>query len=162
MTKAIAERYLLNQNQDKPFSTTFKIFRWGNILGSRGSVLSLMAKTLLTEKKIYITDKRMTRFWMRIGDAVRFMLEYKGDFNKVNFPEMKAAPVLDVAFAVAHILNIGKFDTEVVGIRKGEKIHECLYSSHDDCIRSDTAPRFKHDELIDLIQPILTDLGYLS
>ncbi len=155
MTKAIAERYLLNQNSDKPFFTNFKVFRWGNIVGSRGSVVNLFAKTLKEEGAVCVTDRRMTRFWMLIDDAIDFMLNFKGDPNKVNFPEMKAAPVLDLAKAVADVLGISDYQIKDVGIRPGEKLHECLYSSHDECIRSDTAPRLTHDELVAMVRPLV-------
>ena len=158
MTKAISERYLLNLNQDKPFSTKFNVFRWGNIVGSRGSAVNLFAKTLKQEAKVYVTDKRMTRFWMRIEDAVKYMLTFKGDNTKVNYPEMKASSIIDMATAIAELLDIKHFDIEVVGIRPGEKIHECLYSDHENCIRSDTAPRLSLEELKDLVKPVLSKL----
>lgn len=156
MTKAIAERYLLNQNKDIPFSTTFKVFRWGNIVGSRGSAVNLFAKTLKEQGKVYITDERMTRFWMRIEDAVDFMLDHKPvNWNETQFINMKAAPVLKMAEAVACILGIDKFDVEICGIRPGEKLHECLYSSHNECVRSDTAPQLSLDELCEMVGPLL-------
>tara|TARA_R110000796_G_scaffold252618_2_gene388736 strand:+ start:3117 stop:3998 length:882 start_codon:yes stop_codon:yes gene_type:complete len=158
MTKAISERYLLNQNDKKPFSTRFKVFRWGNILGSRGSVVALFAKSLLRDSAVYVTDKRMTRFWLKIEDAVKYMLEFGGDYTKVNFPDMKAASVLDVACAVAEVLGIKDFKVKDIGIRPGEKLHECMYTSHEECLRSDTAPSFSHNELVDLVKPIVETL----
>lgn len=155
MTKAISERYLLHLNQNEPFSTRFNVFRWGNIVGSRGSAVNLFAKTLKEKNKVYITDRRMTRFWMRIEDAVNYMLTFKGDNTRVNYPDMKAAPVLDMATAIADVLGIKKFDVEVVGIRPGEKLHECLHSDHEQCIRSDNSPRLSLEELKHLVEPIV-------
>lgn len=155
MTKAISERYLLNQNSDKPFSTSFKVFRWGNIVGSRGSVVNLFAKTLKDEGAVYVTDPRMTRFWMLIDEAIDFMLGFKGDDTKINFPDMKAATVLDLAKAVADCLGISEYEVKTCGIRPGEKLHECLYSTHAECIRSDTAPRLTHEELASMVKPLV-------
>lgn len=154
MTKAISERYLLNQNRGN-LSTMFRVFRWGNILGSRGSVVGLFAKSLKEEGKVRITDNRMTRFWLPITDAVDFMLNNNMDHRKVNFPDMKGARVIDLAQAIANVLNIKKFKIESIPIRPGEKLHECVYSSHDVCIRSDNSARFTQEELENLVRPIL-------
>ncbi len=156
MTKAISERYLLNQNKSEPSGTVFRVFRWGNILGSRGSVVSLFVNSLKEENKIYVTDKKMTRFWIRIEDAVRYMLGFKGDSTKVNFPEMKTASICNLGKAIADVMGIKRFEIKEIGIRPGEKIHECLYSSHDKCIRSDDISlAYSHSELVDLIRPIV-------
>lgn len=153
MTKAISERYLLNQNVEKAFYTRFKVFRWGNIIGSRGSVVGLFVKSLKEKNKIYVTDKRMTRFWLRIEDAVKYMTESKGDFTRVRFPDMKGAKVVALADAIADVMGIKDYKTVDIDIRPGEKLHECIYTSHDSCIRSDTSPHYSHDELVELVKP---------
>lgn len=153
MTKAISERYLLNLNRQKPFSTRFRVFRWGNIIGSRGSVVNLFTKSLVEEGKVRVTDKRMTRFWLRIDDAIEYMNRGYLDHSKVNFPEMKGAKVVDLAKAIAVIIGLKKYDIEEIGIRPGEKLHECIYSSHDECVRSDNSKQFTLQELVDQITP---------
>jgi UDP-N-acetylglucosamine 4,6-dehydratase len=157
MTKAISERYLLNQNENKqPFQTRFNVYRWGNILGSRGSVIALFAKSIQEKSKVYITDKRMTRFWLKIDDAVDYMLS-NVSLYKPCFPKMKSAPILAIAEAVATV--IGKhYSVQEIGIRPGEKLHECIHSSHDECIRSDNSPTYTQNELIELIEPIVRRL----
>jgi UDP-N-acetylglucosamine 4,6-dehydratase len=155
MTKAISERMLLNLNENRqPFDTRFNVYRWGNIIGSRGSVIGLFVKSLKEKNKVYITDKRMTRFWLRIENAIDFMLA-NVSHSKPCFPKMKSASVLQVIDAVSEILGIRDYEVTEIGIRKGEKLHECIYSSHDYCIRSDNSPVFSKDELIELIKPIV-------
>ena len=156
MTKGIAERILLNYNRTP--GPQFKVFRWGNIIGSRGSVVGYFAKTIKDEGKVYITDLNMTRFWMRIEDAVKYMLSFDGPIDQVNYPPMKAASVVDLAGAVAEAMGEPEPLPEVTGIRPGEKIHECMWSSHDGCLRSDTAEQFTREELVALVKPVLDKL----
>lgn len=150
MTKAISERYLLNLNATQS-RTNFTVYRWGNVCGSRGSVVHVFAKTLRENGVVQVTDERMTRFLIHIDDAVKFMVESKAS-KEVMIPPMKSAGILEIAAAVADVVGKKKFDTVKIGIRPGEKIHECLFSSHTHCIRSDTAERFSRKELIDLIR----------
>lgn len=154
MSKAISENYVLSKNS--PFlKTNFYVMRWGNILGSRGSAISEFARTLKDQKVAYVTHPEMTRFWMRIEDAVEFMLEHHPKSDKVLIPKMKSAKTTEVIKAVADCLGIYDFKTLICGIRPGEKIHECLYSNHDFCIRSDISERWTHDELVEMIKPLV-------
>lgn len=154
MTKALAESYLLNRNvsRRKFDATQYLVFRWGNIIGSRGSAINFFLDTLVREGKAYITDRSMTRFWMKIEDAVDYMLKYNGPIDRVNFPVMKAASVVDVIKACAVVLDVTDYKLEVCGVRPGEKIHECLYSSHEMCIRSDTGLQYTFEELVHLVE----------
>jgi UDP-N-acetylglucosamine 4,6-dehydratase len=158
MTKATSERYLLNLNvhQDK---TQFSVFRWGNVMGSRGSVVHLFAKSIQDEKMVSVTDPRMTRFWIHIKDAVDFMLENfkSASPSDVMIPRMKAAGVLDLAASTAKAIGASsKYRINLVGMRPGEKVHEVLFSSHEYCIRSDTAEKYTEAELTDLVKRSLS------
>lgn len=158
MMKALSEKYYLDLAANKiglhPF---FYVFRWGNVLGSRGSAVHLFAKTLEEEKRIYLTDTRMTRFWIEIEEAVKFIFSKIGAVPPIKalYPEMKAASVLRVAQSIARLKGIPAFEVKEVGLRKGEKIHECLESNHEFCIRSDTAPQFTDDELDAMLRRVL-------
>lgn len=148
--KAFSEKYWLSKNSaDK---TIFSAFRWGNICHSRGSVLHLFADTLKNHKMVNITDQRMTRFWTHIDDVVEFMLAgYKSGHPEIMIPEMKAASVIRMAEAVAHVIGVKEYKVNIKGIRDGEKLHECLYTSHTRCLNSDDAPQFEFDELCNLV-----------
>jgi FlaA1/EpsC-like NDP-sugar epimerase len=150
-SKALAEKYLLSQDKN------IKIFRWGNILGSRGSVLDYFVKALKNGDEVNITHPSMSRFWMLIEDAVKFTLEscasFSWDSPTVHIPlDLKAAKVVDVVDCLAEILDVKYRISDVHEIRPGEKIHECLYTSHDYCIRSDNAEQYSREELIELLR----------
>lgn len=151
-SKGMAEKYVLNEN--KPANLTrHSVFRWGNVIGSRGSVLKSFA-TDLKERGLYrITDKNMTRFWIHIDDAARFLLEnYRHASTKeAVLPPMKASKVTDLAEAVAQFVGCRDFEVEEIGIRPGEKIHECLVSTHSKCVRSDNCVQYTREDLLDLI-----------
>lgn len=153
MSKALSEKYLLDINR-KQEATRFSVFRWGNVLGSRGAVIHLFLKDLKEKGSITITDPKMTRFWIHIDDAARFLLDNYKDaplFHPI-FPPMKAASVTSLGEAAARYLGIKTYSVTYSGIRRGEKFHECLWSDHDFCLRSDTCEHYSHEELLDLIR----------
>ena len=154
--KGISEKYLYSMQGKR--HTDFSVFRWGNVLGSRGSVLHAFKASLERENKVYITEPQMTRFWIHIDDVAAFMWERKltpCQSDTPHIPEMKAASILDLAHATAKVLGKPNYKIEIVGIRPGEKIHECLYSGHDRCINSNTAPQYSMEELEDLVRRAL-------
>lgn len=149
MTKGIAERYLLDKNK-KQDVTRFKVFRWGNIIGSRGSVIPQFARTIREDGKIFITHHEMTRFWLKIEDAVDFMLHHHENINEVLIPEMKGANILDVARAVKEIVldNDSPCSVEEIGIRPGEKLHENITQD----LTSWTSDSYNHEEIIEMVR----------
>lgn len=122
-SKAISERILLRKNEIQK-GTKFSVFRWGNVLASRGSVIPIFLKTLQTEKNAYLTHPDMTRFWVRIEDAVRCMLDNYESATDVVIPKMKAAYVSRVIASCARVLGINEYKVISCGMRPGEKIHE--------------------------------------
>ena len=156
MTKGIAERYLIGLNV-RQTATKFSVFRWGNVLGSRGSVVHTFADSLKQTGGVRITDPAMSRFWIHIEDAVDFMLENYKEANRfsVMIPPMKAAPVIQLADSMARVLGMKHYEQKFVGIRAGEKIHECLESNHDYCLRSDTVEQYTSDELCEMVKRVM-------
>lgn len=153
-SKAMAEKILLARNESS--AVDFLSFRWGNIVGSRGSVISYFLKTLIEEHKVYITDAAMTRFWMRIEDAVDFMLYGNHDLSCTNYPKMKSSKVTVLARAIAELIDIPYYDVEIIGLRPGEKIHECMDA--DINLTSENARQFSLNELKKLLKPIVEKL----
>jgi FlaA1/EpsC-like NDP-sugar epimerase len=154
-TKALSEKYLLNLNKrDQP--TKFSVFRWGNVLGSRGSVVHLFSKSL-DDGRICLTHTDMSRFWIHISDAVKFMLDnyLEADVDRVMIPPMRASTVVRLADAIARFKGVKDYDMEVTGIRDGEKIHEQLESNHDYCLRSDNCAQYTDAELDDMVRAVL-------
>lgn len=153
MSKGISERILFNRNRAQD-TTQFSVFRWGNVLSSRGSVIPIFAEALKSGKVLKVTDPDMTRFWIRVSEAVEFMATHHkiAYSDRAMIPPMKSASVLDVIRALAQVLSISKYDFEVIGNRGGEKVHEFIRSQHEDSpLSSQNAERFSHDELVDLL-----------
>lgn len=150
MCKAISEKILYKYNRRKN-STKYSVFRWGNIATSRGAAIHSFIRTLKEEQCVYVTDKTMTRFWLKIEDAVAFLLEnYElAPLDRACIPPMiKSAPLMDVIETLANIVKIKKYKVKVVGLRKGEKIHELMTSTHHpDTISSETCHKFTKREL---------------
>ena len=153
MTKGLAERYLLGLNRVQD-ATKFSVYRWGNVAGSRGSVIHAFARSLQEERVARVTDARMTRFWIHIADAVEFMLEtYRmAAADRAMIPHMRAYGVVDLVQALADVLGVKKFTVMFSGLRAGEKIHETLESNHDFCVRSDTAEMFTKNDIRELLR----------
>ncbi len=156
MTKGISERYLLSLNQ-RQTPTRFAVYRWGNVAGSRGSVIHSFVRSLKENRGVTITDARMSRFWIHLDDAVDFMLTTYAVAarDRVMIPPMKAAKVIDLASSLADILRIKDYAIAFSGLRAGEKIHETLESNHEFCLRSDTSEQFTAAELKTLLRRVL-------
>lgn len=107
--------------------TRFAVVRYGNVVGSRGSVVPFFKKIKDTGK-LPITDERMTRFWITLDQGVQFVLDnlermYGGEIFVPKIPSMK---VIDLAKAIAPECEI-----EIIGIRPGEKLHEAMIMEDD-------------------------------
>jgi UDP-N-acetylglucosamine 4,6-dehydratase len=107
--------------------TIFSVVRYGNVVGSRGSVIPFFLKQKQTGV-LPITDPRMTRFWITLEQGVGFVLDcfermVGGELFVPKIPSMK---IMDLAKAVAPDCK-----TEIIGIRPGEKLHEVMVPSDD-------------------------------
>ena len=102
--------------------TVFAVVRYGNVVGSRGSVVPFFKERAQTGV-LPITDERMTRFWITLDQSVHFVLKTlevsKG--AEIFVPKIPATKIVDLATAIAP-----ECSHEIVGIRPGEKIHETL------------------------------------
>lgn len=153
--KGLSEKYLYSMQGKR--DTTFSVYRWGNVVGSRGSVLHAFKESLENESKIYVTDPQMTRFWIHIDEVAKFMWKHKmtPSIDMPHIPDMKASNILDLAEATARVLGKDTYQIEITGIRPGEKIHECLYSDNKRSLNSNTAEKYSIDELEDLVRRAL-------
>jgi UDP-N-acetylglucosamine 4,6-dehydratase len=127
-TKLLAERLFLRANAEgRNRRCRFSCVRYGNVIGSRGSLLPMLLEQRRTGR-VTITDRRMTRFWMTIEDAVGFVLccldSMRG--GEVFVPKVRGARIVDLIKAVAPGCAI-----ESIGRRPGEKIHEVLISEDE-------------------------------
>ena len=130
-TKLAAEKLFIQSNSYAGgMATRFSCVRYGNVVGSRGSVVPVFLKQR-ENGTITITDERMTRFWISLEQGVRFVIRCIEQMQggEVFVPKIPSMKVIDLARAVAPDAKI-----ETIGIRPGEKLHEVLIS--DDEARS--------------------------
>ncbi len=124
-TKLAAEKLVVQSNAYAAGKETrFSCVRYGNVVGSRGSVVPVFLRQ--RERGVLtITDERMTRFWLSLEQGVRFVVrcieEMQG--GEVFVPKIPSMKVIDLARAIAPQAEI-----ETIGIRPGEKLHEVLVS----------------------------------
>ncbi len=129
-TKLASDKLFVSANNivgERP--TRFSVVRYGNVVGSRGSVVPFF-KQLVEEKKkkIPITHKDMTRFWITLDMGVDFVWKSFQRMlgGEIFVPKLPSVRIMDVAKAYAPNLEM-----EEVGIRPGEKLHEVMCPSDD-------------------------------
>ena len=127
-TKLAAEKLTIQSNAYAGGSATrFSCVRYGNVVGSRGSVVPLFLKQR-SGGKITVTDDRMTRFWLSLEQGVRFVIACieQMEGGEVFVPKIPSTKVVDLARAIAPDAEIN-----TIGIRPGEKLHEMLISEDE-------------------------------
>ena len=128
-TKLASDKLFVAANNMSGGRTKFSVVRYGNVVGSRGSVVPFFQK-LISENSdcLPITHKDMTRFWITLQEGVDFVLKcmecmYGGE---IFVPKIPSVRIMDLAKAMAPGKKI-----EIIGIRPGEKIHEIMCPSDD-------------------------------
>ena len=107
--------------------TKFSVVRYGNVVGSRGSVVPFFIQKR-EEGVLPITDDRMTRFWITLGEGVKFVEDCLEAMvgGEIFIPKIPSMTVVDVATAIGP-----DCEQKVIGIRPGEKLHEIMITSDD-------------------------------
>jgi len=140
VTKLLGEKLITAANYYKgPRKTIFSSVRFGNVLGSRGSIIPLLKMQIESYKKVTITDPSMTRFIMPTNRAIELMLKTLkimsgGEVLVFKMPAVKVADLVE-AVVDTHTLK-GDYKpeevkVEVVGARSGEKLYEELMSEEE-------------------------------
>ena len=126
-TKLVAEKLFVQANAYSPGKTIFSCVRYGNVVGSRGSVVPLFLEQA-KKGKITVTDERMTRFWITLDQGVSFVIGCIDRMlgGELFIPKIPAMKMTDLAEIVAPGCRI-----ETIGIRPGEKLHEALISEEE-------------------------------
>lgn len=127
-TKLVAEKLFVQGNSYAGSGVTrFSCTRYGNVMGSRGSVIPLFREQRATGV-LTVTDPRMTRFWLTLDMAVRFVLRCLDIMQggEVFVPKIPSMRLMDLAAAIAPECAVRE-----VGIRPGEKLHELLISKDE-------------------------------
>jgi len=129
-TKLVSDKlFVAANNISGGHDTTFSVVRYGNVVGSRGSVVPFFQK-LIDEgaTELPVTHDEMTRFWITLQDGVDFVLK---NFERmlggeIFIPKIPSMRVIDLAKAMAPTLSI-----KIIGIRPGEKLHEIMCPADD-------------------------------
>jgi len=138
-TKRVAEKYITCLSK-KSITTKFTITRFGNVLGSNGSVIPLFKKQLEKGGPLTVTHKDITRYFMTIPEACRLVLEAgtMGDGGEIYIFDMgKSVKIFDVAKKMIHLSGYKypeDIDIEITGLRPGEKLFEELLASGENTI----------------------------
>ena len=126
-TKLCAEKLFISGNALGGNTTKFSVARYGNVIGSRGSIIDV----LMREKnlaRVQITDEAMTRFWIHMEQALQLVLfsleQMEG--GEIFIPKIPSMKLVDLFDTLAP--NVPR---EIVGLRPGEKIHEMLFTEHE-------------------------------
>ena len=150
-TKLVADKlFIAGNHYAATHPTRFAVVRYGNVMGSRGSVVPLFRRLAAEGKSLPITDKRMTRFWITLPQAVKFVVDSFDTMQggELFVPRIPSMRILDLVEAVAP-----DAPTHEMGMRPGEKLHEEMIAADD----SRRTLRFK-DRYV--VQPVAASWGY--
>ncbi len=127
-TKLCSDKLFVAANAFTACETVYSVVRYGNVMGSRGSVIPFFIKKREEGGPLPITDMRMTRFWITLEESVHMVLrsfEIAGG-GEVLVPKIPSMKITDLAEAIAPGMP-----TVEVGIRPGEKLHETMITAED-------------------------------
>jgi UDP-N-acetylglucosamine 4,6-dehydratase len=150
-TKLVADKLFIAGNHYAAMHRTrFAVVRYGNVMGSRGSVVPLFRQLNTEGRSLPITDKRMTRFWITLDQAVKFVVDsfavmQGGELFVPRIPSMR---IPDLVEAVAP-----DAPTHEIGMRPGEKLHEEMIAADDSRRTLRFADRY-------VVQPVVASWGY--
>lgn len=150
-TKLCADRLFISGNHyAAAYPTRFSVVRYGNVMGSRGSILPIWRKMAEEGHSLGITDKRMTRFWITLEQAVHFVLSSfdRMQGGELYVPKIPSIRIPELAEAVAPGAA-----THEIGVRPGEKLHEEMIAADDSRRTVDAGDRF-------IVEPSISGWGY--
>lgn len=150
-TKLTADKlFVAANNYSFTYGTTFSVVRYGNVMGSRGSVIPFFKEIAASGKPLPITDLRMTRFLISIDQAVNFVIDSLKimEGGELYVPRIPSIKITDLAQAIAPGAPM-----EEIGMRPGEKLHEEMISEDDSRRTLELEDRF-------LVMPVLAEWGY--
>lgn len=127
-TKLCAEKLFIAGNAYGTGKTRFSAVRYGNVVGSRGSIIEKLILLGKDAHTIHITDERMTRFWIDLEQAFAIVLFAIGHMEggEIFVPKARAMKLADLFDILAP-----KAKRHVIGIRPGEKVHEVLLTKEE-------------------------------
>ena len=152
-TKLVSDKlFIAANNVAGGHRARFAVTRYGNVVGSRGSVVPFFKKCVAEQRDhLPITDLRMTRFWITLQEGVDFVLRNfeRMQGGEIFVPKIPSVKVVDVATAVAQELP-----QKVVGIRPGEKLHEVMCPADDSHLTLEFADHYVIQPAIVFTRPV--------
>jgi UDP-N-acetylglucosamine 4,6-dehydratase len=150
-TKLTADKlFVAANNYSFTYGTSFSVVRYGNVMGSRGSVIPFFQKIAAEGLPLPITDLRMTRFWIDIDSAVKFVVDSLEIMTggELYVPKIPSMRIVDLAKAVSPVSEL-----QEIGLRPGEKLHEEMISEDDIRRTIITGDRY-------VVMPTISEWGY--
>lgn len=139
-TKLLAERLVQAANFSKgKAKTKFTAVRFGNVMGSRGSVIPLFKKQILEQKRVTITNDGMSRFMMTLSQAAKLTMKagencLGGEVFVLKMPIIRLKDLAEVVVEETcnkNKINIDEVEINVIGLRAGEKMYEELMTEEE-------------------------------
>jgi UDP-N-acetylglucosamine 4,6-dehydratase/5-epimerase len=154
ISKAMMEKVALAKSRGVK-NPVINVVRYGNVMGSRGSVIPLFINQILSGMPISITDPRMTRFMMSLDDAVDLVMHAfkNGGPGDIFVQKAPSVTIEILAKSIAKILGKPDHPIEIIGTRHGEKLFETLLS-REEYLNAKESNQYFH------ITPDLRDLNY--
>ncbi|MDD1743392.1 MAG: polysaccharide biosynthesis protein [Methanomassiliicoccales archaeon] len=153
-TKLLAERLTIAANGYKGARrSAFSVVRFGNVLNSRGSLLPVIKNQALNGQSVTLTDERMTRFVMKVEDAVDLVLKAGaltkgGETFILKMPCIRTSDLMDVAIeGLAEKSGKAPVQVRNIGIRAGEKLHETLMTDEEAAFAVDQGQMYVLDNM---------------
>jgi UDP-N-acetylglucosamine 4,6-dehydratase len=154
ISKSMMEKVIIAKSRTLK-NTSLCITRYGNVMGSRGSVIPMLINQILENKPLTITEKKMTRFMMSMDEALDLVIyALKNGKNGQTFiKKSPASNLTTLVNAIKIIFNKKKYPLKIIGIRHGEKMHETLMNKEEKSLSIENRDYF-------IINPDNRDLNY--
>ena len=132
ISKAMMEKVMIGKSRHSYFDTIFCGTRYGNVMGSRGSVIPLFINQIKNNLPITVTDPEMTRFMMNLDEAVDLVLYayQNGTQGDIFVQKSPSSTIINIAMALKDIFNSNS-EIKILGTRHGEKKHETLLTREE-------------------------------
>ena len=163
MTKALMEKIMLARARNQNKGTVLCGTRYGNVMGSRGSVIPLFIKQIKEGKPITVTNPNMTRFLMSLDESIDLVMHSckHGENGDIFIRKAPASTILDLAYALRVMFNASN-PIKIIGVRHGEKLYETLISEEEMSRTKDLGGYYKiSPDTRDLNYNIFIDKGYI-
>ncbi len=128
-SKLAADKIFVAANHLSQRKTNFSVVRYGNVIGSRGSIIPYFLNIAKDKNlNIPLTDPEMTRFWISVEDGIKFVLSCLNTMcgGEIFIPKIPSMKLIDIAKSLAPNNKI-----KIIGIRPGEKLHEIMINKDD-------------------------------